>query len=341
MRPRSPRLDRQDARPSWRRTDRSRRPWGTGGRPAISARSAVGSAASGREPGLGDLGRIPSRNVGRDHRPGLILGHLDERSVVRRVARPGPAGLQKLLLACSGRPDRRRARAARRARTSRARPPPARAAAASPSRSADSRRWVFGSSCCSPTRTTSARASSASIASKSLKAPAAGVEHAFGHVHRDDWRRRRPGRDGQAGGVRRAAAARLAIIRSRSCAAGMRPLFVPAGQLVNRASALVSVDVALLQVHGLRLAPQPQVDHLDEHREAHREVDVALRNVLFEAFEQQRHPDQQQERQRQHLHRRMPVHEGADRFRPRPSSTRPTRSPPRSSPTARRPSRRR
>ena len=67
--------------------------------------------------------------------------------------------------------------------------------------------------------------------------------------------------------------------------------------------------VALLQVHGIDLAPQPQVDHLDEDREAHREVDVALRDVLVEALGDQRHADQQQERQRQHLDRRVPVDE--------------------------------
>jgi hypothetical protein len=33
-----------------------------------------------------------------------------------------------------------------------------------------------------------------------------------------------------------------------------------------------------------------QVDHLDEHREAHRKVDVALRDVLVEAFGEQRQP---------------------------------------------------
>src|SRR3712207_7512479 len=37
-----------------------------------------------------------------------------------------------------------------------------------------------------------------------------------------------------------------------------------------------------------------QVDHLDEDREAHREVDVALGDVVIEALGDERHADQQQ-----------------------------------------------
>src|SRR5262245_16325570 len=55
-----------------------------------------------------------------------------------------------------------------------------------------------------------------------------------------------------------------------------------------------------------------QVDHLDEHRERHREVDIALRDVLIEPFEQQRKPDEEQETQGEYLHRRVPVDETAD-----------------------------
>ena len=47
---------------------------------------------------------------------------------------------------------------------------------------------------------------------------------------------------------------------------------------------------------------QPHVEQLDEQRERHREVDVALRDVLAEAVGDQHHADQDQERQRQHLH---------------------------------------
>src|SRR4051812_45841898 len=63
-------------------------------------------------------------------------------------------------------------------------------------------------------------------------------------------------------------------------------------------------SIRLAQTQRGSLAPGAQVDHLDEDREAHRKVNVALRNVLIEAFEQQREPDQQQEAERQHLHRR-------------------------------------
>src|SRR5688572_31340002 len=57
----------------------------------------------------------------------------------------------------------------------------------------------------------------------------------------------------------------------------------------------------LLQVDRRALPADAQVDHLDEDREAHGEVDVALRDVLLEAFADQRDADQQQEAERQHL----------------------------------------
>ena len=44
---------------------------------------------------------------------------------------------------------------------------------------------------------------------------------------------------------------------------------------------------------------------LDEHRERHREVDVALRHVMVEPVGDQHHADHQQEREREHLDRRV------------------------------------
>src|SRR5262245_29807677 len=41
-------------------------------------------------------------------------------------------------------------------------------------------------------------------------------------------------------------------------------------------------------------SPQLQVEHLDEHRKRHREVDVALRNVSIQPLSNQGHPDEQQ-----------------------------------------------
>ncbi len=56
---------------------------------------------------------------------------------------------------------------------------------------------------------------------------------------------------------------------------------------------------------GRVLPPDTDVDHLDEHRETHREVDVALRDVLAEAVGHERHADEQQKRQRQDLDGRV------------------------------------
>ena len=69
--------------------------------------------------------------------------------------------------------------------------------------------------------------------------------------------------------------------------------------------------VRLLQLHW-RPAAHAQVDHLDEDREAHRKVDVALGDVQVEALADERQSDQQQERQGEHLHGRMAVDEIAD-----------------------------
>jgi alpha-beta hydrolase superfamily lysophospholipase len=44
-----------------------------------------------------------------------------------------------------------------------------------------------------------------------------------------------------------------------------------------------------------RVLPRLTVDHLDEHREPHREVDVSLRDVVAQPLRHEREPDQQQE----------------------------------------------
>ena len=59
-----------------------------------------------------------------------------------------------------------------------------------------------------------------------------------------------------------------------------------------------NVDVQAGPLHLMGLGR----DHLDAEREGDREVDVALRDVHAEAVAQQRHADEQQERQGQHLH---------------------------------------
>src|SRR5690606_17369653 len=51
------------------------------------------------------------------------------------------------------------------------------------------------------------------------------------------------------------------------------------------------------------------VQHFDYQAEVHREVDVAALNVLAHAVGDQHHADQQQERERQHLHCRKAVDE--------------------------------
>src|SRR3546814_10473791 len=65
--------------------------------------------------------------------------------------------------------------------------------------------------------------------------------------------------------------------------------------------------VLLVQLHrrhrALGAAADPQVDHFDEHRERHRRVDVALRDVLAEAVGDQHQADHDQEAQRENLAR--------------------------------------
>src|ERR687893_280624 len=56
--------------------------------------------------------------------------------------------------------------------------------------------------------------------------------------------------------------------------------------------------VTLVQIHGLLLAAttvDPYVQKLDEHREGHRDVDIALGDVLVEALQHQHEPYQEQE----------------------------------------------
>src|SRR5262245_24720251 len=57
------------------------------------------------------------------------------------------------------------------------------------------------------------------------------------------------------------------------------------GKKISDSSSIGAKSVRLVQldrrlVHGA----DPEVQHLDEHREGHREVDVALRDVLVEAL---------------------------------------------------------
>ena len=159
------------------------------------------------------------------------LRELHERPVVGRVARPGPLRLQELVLGVSSRQDRRRAPAARRARTSRATPSPARPPRAAPRGSPSSSRCVFGSSCCSPTSTTSARARSASIDFEVGEGPGSRVEHALRHIRRDGGPLRRLGRGGSWRRLKDAATP--ASIRTHCDRAGMPPFFVAAVRLVN------------------------------------------------------------------------------------------------------------
>src|SRR5688572_33114911 len=55
----------------------------------------------------------------------------------------------------------------------------------------------------------------------------------------------------------------------------------------------------------LLLLAHADVEHLDGHRERHREVDVALRHLVIETLDRQHDADHEQERQRQHLDRGM------------------------------------
>ena len=75
---------------------------------------------------------------------------------------------------------------------------------------------------------------------------------------------------------------------------------------------MLLVYIRLVKLYWRRLGAHAQVDHLDEHREAHREVDVALRNVEAQPVADERHANHQQEGERQHFHRRVFPDEQAD-----------------------------
>ena len=74
---------------------------------------------------------------------------------------------------------------------------------------------------------------------------------------------------------------------------------------------------------GLPPPPGPQVERLDEDAEAHRRVDVRLVDVEPEPVGDQRDADQQQERQREHLDRRVVVDEASTAAPTRRASPRP------------------
>ncbi len=88
------------------------------------------------------------------------------------------------------------------------------------------------------------------------------------------------------------------------------------GQPARRGPRVRSIGIPLMQLHRLhRLLPpaNPKVDHLDEDRERHRGVDVALGDVQAEPVGHQHQADHDQEAQRQHLDGRMALDELADR----------------------------
>ena len=67
-----------------------------------------------------------------------------------------------------------------------------------------------------------------------------------------------------------------------------------------------------MQLDRTALPADTQIDGLDEHREAHRKVDVALGNMHVEAVADERHANQQEKRQRQNLDGWMQADEMAD-----------------------------
>src|SRR5436190_8957010 len=68
---------------------------------------------------------------------------------------------------------------------------------------------------------------------------------------------------------------------------------------------------------GLMTFAQAQIDHLDEHGEPHREVDIALRHFNVESLGDEHHADHQEKRERQHFDGRMPRDEMMDPARHR------------------------
>ena len=81
------------------------------------------------------------------------------------------------------------------------------------------------------------------------------------------------------------------------------------GSSARRRVCVVLDAVGRAKLDRLALAPAPQVQRLDEDAERHGRVDVGLVDVEAEAVRDQRDADEQQERQRQHLDRRMVVDE--------------------------------
>src|SRR5688572_23584860 len=71
--------------------------------------------------------------------------------------------------------------------------------------------------------------------------------------------------------------------------------------------------VTIVQMNRITLPVDTDVEHLDEYRKAHRKVDVTLRNVNIEGFDDQIQADEKQKTQRQHFDRRMFRHEAANR----------------------------
>src|SRR5690606_28524308 len=84
-------------------------------------------------------------------------------------------------------------------------------------------------------------------------------------------------------------------------------------ETAHRSSRLWQLDVGGSQFDR-RLPPpaQPEIEGLHEHGEAHGEVDVALRDVQFPSLGDERHADEEQEAEGQHLHGGMVVDEIAD-----------------------------
>ena len=149
-----------------------------------------------RDSGLGDLRRILSRDVGRDHRPRTILGDLHERSIVRRVARPGTAGLQKVLLAVLAAQigvERRLHITLEHLEGDRHRHVPPHEPLEKGGLEAVRVRIVVLLADEHDIDAGQVREHRLEVG----EGPASGVEHAFGHVRREDWLLRRPGRDGQ------------------------------------------------------------------------------------------------------------------------------------------------
>src|SRR5690606_24118783 len=68
-----------------------------------------------------------------------------------------------------------------------------------------------------------------------------------------------------------------------------------------------------VQPHLVGLLPQADVEYLDHNGERHGKVNIALWNVIFEAFDDERKADHQEERKSEHLDRRVTLDEVADR----------------------------